>query len=68
MTIKSASNLTELKKSLRIDGANSPCNGGLRSICWKVRSKFHLGVLLSNVLIDIFVVSKHRDHGLGTRP
>ncbi|KAK6605580.1 WD repeat domain-containing protein [Botrytis cinerea] len=35
VTIKSASNLTELKKSLRIDGENSPCNGGLRSICWK---------------------------------
>ncbi|TGO82700.1 hypothetical protein BPOR_0774g00020 [Botrytis porri] len=35
VTIKSASNLTELKKSVRIDGEHSPCNGGLRSICWK---------------------------------
>ncbi|KAF7897540.1 hypothetical protein EAF00_005768 [Botryotinia globosa] len=35
VTIKSASNLTELKKSVRIDGEKNPCNGGLRSVCWK---------------------------------
>ncbi|KAF7879276.1 hypothetical protein EAF04_000473 [Stromatinia cepivora] len=35
VTIKSASSLIELKKSVRIDGEDNPCKGGLRSVCWK---------------------------------
>ncbi|APA10520.1 hypothetical protein sscle_06g052900 [Sclerotinia sclerotiorum 1980 UF-70] len=35
VTIKSASSLFELKKSVRIEGVDNPCRGGLRSVCWK---------------------------------
>ncbi|KAB8297186.1 hypothetical protein EYC80_002564 [Monilinia laxa] len=35
VTMKSATSLAELKKSVRLDGEDSPCKGGLRSICWK---------------------------------
>ncbi|KAI9646210.1 hypothetical protein NHQ30_005650 [Ciborinia camelliae] len=35
VTINSASSLAELKQSVRLDGEDSPCQGGLRSICWK---------------------------------
>jgi len=32
---KHALSLTDLKKSLRSDGQESPCKAGLRSVCWK---------------------------------
>ncbi|KAH8595701.1 rab-GTPase-TBC domain-containing protein [Bisporella sp. PMI_857] len=35
-TINHALSLEDLKKSVRLDGDESPCKAGLRSVCWKI--------------------------------
>ena len=67
VTIAHAKGLEGLKKSVRLDGDESPGRAGLRSVCWKVSlTPIIRGEIIS--FVDLLAFPKHRGHGMVPYP